>query len=109
MLRHDNDGEADSKIRYKVLRDVKIQGLNFDSKKSLFDFRLVSKAWGKPSNRYLFTPRRTGEPMGGGIRKKLFACRPTSLKNKHPEKKFRAGFENYESPRTDVDQVLLQN
>lgn len=58
MLRHVNDGEADSKIRYKVLRAVKIQGLNFDSKKSLFDFRLVSKAWGKPSNRYLFTPRR---------------------------------------------------
>jgi hypothetical protein len=44
MLRHDNDVEAESKTRYKVLRAVKIQGNNFDSKKSLFDFRLVSEA-----------------------------------------------------------------
>jgi hypothetical protein len=35
MLRHDNDVEAESKTRYKVLRAVKIQGNNFDSKKSL--------------------------------------------------------------------------
>ena len=35
MLRHDNNVEADSKTRYKVFRAVKIQGNNFDSKKSL--------------------------------------------------------------------------
>jgi hypothetical protein len=35
MLRHDNDVEAKSRTRYKVLRAVKIQGNNFDSKKSL--------------------------------------------------------------------------
>jgi hypothetical protein len=35
LLRHDNDVEAESKTRYKVLRAVKIQGNNFDSKKSL--------------------------------------------------------------------------
>jgi hypothetical protein len=35
MLRHDNVVEAESKTRYKVLRAVKIQGNNFDSKKSL--------------------------------------------------------------------------
>ena len=35
LLRHDNDVEAKSKTRYKVLRAVKIHGLNFDSKKSL--------------------------------------------------------------------------
>jgi 5-methylthioribose kinase len=35
LLRHDNDVEADRKTRYKVLRAVKIQGNNFDSKKSL--------------------------------------------------------------------------
>jgi hypothetical protein len=35
MLRHDNDVEAESKSRYKVLRAVKIQGNNFDSEKSL--------------------------------------------------------------------------
>jgi hypothetical protein len=35
MLRHDNDVEAESKTRYKVLRAVKIQGNNFDFKKSL--------------------------------------------------------------------------
>jgi hypothetical protein len=35
LLRHDNDVEAKSRTRYKVLRAVKIQGNNFDSKKSL--------------------------------------------------------------------------
>jgi len=35
LLRHDNDVEAESKTRYKVLRAVKIQGNNFDSKKSV--------------------------------------------------------------------------
>ncbi|PZR88526.1 MAG: hypothetical protein DLM68_07285 [Hyphomicrobiales bacterium] len=35
MLRHDNDVEAESKTRYKVLRAVKIRGNNFDSKKSV--------------------------------------------------------------------------
>ena len=35
MLRHDNDVEAKSKTRYKVLRAVKIQGNNSDSIKSL--------------------------------------------------------------------------
>jgi hypothetical protein len=35
LPRHDNDVEAESKTRYKVLRAVKIQGNNFDSKKSL--------------------------------------------------------------------------
>jgi hypothetical protein len=44
LLRHDNDVEAESKTRYKVLRAVKIQGNNFDSKKEPFDFRLVSEA-----------------------------------------------------------------
>src|ERR1700730_7058342 len=53
MLRHDNDVEAESKTRYKVLRAVKIQGNNFD-------FRLVSEAC-------TGVPR---EPIGGGIRKK---------------------------------------
>jgi hypothetical protein len=45
------------KTTYKVLRAVKIHGLNFDSKKSLFDFRLVSKASVRPSTGYLFTPQ----------------------------------------------------
>jgi hypothetical protein len=52
VLRHDNDGEADSKITFKVLRAVKIQGRNLDSKKSLLipiDFPGLSK----PSNGYL--------------------------------------------------------
>ena len=40
MLRHDNDVEAESKTRYKVLRAVKIQGNIFGSKKSL----LISEA-----------------------------------------------------------------
>jgi hypothetical protein len=35
LLRHDNDVEAMSKTRYKVLRAVKIQGKNFGSKKGL--------------------------------------------------------------------------
>ena len=35
MLRHGIDVEADRKTRYKVLRAVKIQGNNFDSKKSV--------------------------------------------------------------------------
>jgi hypothetical protein len=36
LLRHDNDVEAKSKTRYKVLRAVKIHGNNSDSIKSLF-------------------------------------------------------------------------
>ena len=31
LLRHDNDVEADSKSRHKVVRAVKIKGNNFDS------------------------------------------------------------------------------
>ena len=35
LLRQDNDVEAKSKTRYKLLRAVKIQGNNFGSKKGL--------------------------------------------------------------------------
>jgi hypothetical protein len=34
-LRHDNDVEAEGKLRYKVLRAVKIQGNNFDSERAI--------------------------------------------------------------------------
>ena len=44
MLRHDNDVEAKSKTRYKVLRAVKIPGNKFRLYKEPFDFRLVSEA-----------------------------------------------------------------
>jgi hypothetical protein len=47
MLRHDNDGEANSKITIKALRAVKIEGLNFNSKKSFLvpiGFQGLSKA-----------------------------------------------------------------
>ena len=34
-LRHDNDVEAEGKLRYKVLRAAKIQGNNFDSERAI--------------------------------------------------------------------------
>ena len=68
VLRHDNDVEAESKTRYKVLRAVKIQRNDFDSEKSLFDFRLVSEASGKPSDGFLLTPQGApGRPVAGGF------------------------------------------
>src|ERR1700730_11367229 len=85
MLRHDNDVEAESKTRYKVLRESTSCCENRRKQ-----FRL------KPSDGYL-----PGEPIGGGIRKKYCphaaAQSPADLfppDNEQPGKKFRGGFGN---------------
>ncbi|MGB7044169.1 MAG: hypothetical protein WBD65_04430 [Methylocella sp.] len=70
MLRHDNDVEAESKTRYKVLRAVIIQGNNFGSKMSLLmsdRFRRLEQSQAAAA---FYATGVPGEPIGGGIRKK---------------------------------------
>jgi hypothetical protein len=102
MLRHDNDVEAKSKTRHKVLRAVKIQGNNSDSIKSLLIFRGLNKARRRLPSYSIGVP---GEPTGGRVCKKYCPHKVANRSpvdvlpsdNEQPGRKFHAGFGNTET------------